>query len=79
MAALAEIMITIPEADKERVLSPFAALYGYDAQIHGSLEDFVKGKVIDWIKSTAIDYEARPAAVAARQTISQEINAIEIN
>jgi hypothetical protein len=75
----ATITITIPEAQTDRVLAPYAMLYGYIPETDGALVDFVKAQIIKQIKATVIDYESRPAAKDAKTKIAKEVEGILIN
>lgn len=75
---MAQLTITIPDAQTARVFDAFAAAYGYQATIDGqpnpqTRAQFARQKVIEFIKNTVKAQEAQAAADSARSAAAANV------
>lgn len=76
---MAEVSITIPNGQLQRVLNGFAVSYGYQDVIEGqpnpqTKAQFLKATVIKIIKDAVKSAEAQTAASAARDAVHQDVD-----
>lgn len=73
---MATLTITIPDASANRIYDAFAAMFGWTAA-DGNKGAFAKARVIDYIKATTLEAEARTAAANAAATRAVDQAAIK--
>jgi hypothetical protein len=78
---MAQVVITIPDAQVTRVNDAFAAVYGYQATLPNgdpnpqTKAQFAKARTIDYIKDVVKSYEAQRDAEVARQAAIDSVDA----
>ena len=84
---MAKITITIPDKELERIKTSFCSSYGYVPMLPNSgepkanpetQEDFMKKKIIGFIKDAVQEYEVREEGKRIDKKKSNEIENIEI-
>ena len=70
---MAQLTITIPDAQAPRVLAAFAALHGYDPATGETQQDFMRRMLIAYLKTTVMRFEGQQAENAAIAAVATEI------
>lgn len=71
---MAVINLTIPDATVNRVLTAFAARYGYNAATDGTPSQFTKKQIGIWVRSEVFAHEALVAITAENDARKIEID-----
>lgn len=80
---MADITITIPNAQLTRIVDGICNAYNYAQAIEGvqnppTKNQFAKTMIIDFVKQTVRNQEGNIAAQTARTTVDTDINSINI-
>lgn len=75
---MANVTITIPDAQVDRVRDAVAARNGYNQAIHGTKNQFYKNWLIQKTKDEVKDYEGNSAAASARSAAIADVESINI-
>lgn len=84
---MATVTLTYPDEHRDRIIEAVCTRFGYQSMVEVDGEDvpnpqteeqFVAGKLADWVRTQVSRHETDKAVAAAEQAIMDEVDAIEV-
>ena len=76
---MAQLILNIPDVHVPRILQSFKTKYSYNQSVDGSQQDFIKSKILDYIKTVVMETEIIEQKRTVTETITSEVEQIEIS
>mgnify|MGYP006935528737 CR=1 FL=1 len=67
---MGSVTLTIPDNEDQRVLDAFCNSFGYNASVDGTQGQFLKKKLITYVKQVVSDYERQAAFANASESLT---------